>query len=349
MISDLNTIIQFLAAIYLTITIDSIMFRRFWTPNLYSIIEDKLNEYSFALSSPLKKELLDSIKSNAHIVDSNARKRGGYMLAICVMALIFASFETEQTDANIYFVYSITLIAAALFFIGGVFKWKKWRRVIYSLLCVIALYGVSIITFNRTSLSANCYIYCSQHQFLVTLFPKVATIILLIIPIIGRLYLNWLYSTVYIHSLSNALNEEKLKYDRTKEGIDTGDKDKCDDSYKQAFIDVFFDKTGKQDQINTKLANTLKEHLVNICVFKKWYEMVCYSFSKKYRNRDVNSAINAPTQTSYTLPATKVDESNFPALLKDYNERKLAIKIVDFCKEKGIDPEAFKKYRRDHK
>lgn len=349
MISDLNTIIQFLAAIYLTITIDSIMFRRFWTPDLYKIIEDKLNEYSFALSSPLKKDLLDSIKSNAHIVDSNARKRGGYMLVICVMALIFASFESDKTDANIYFVYSITLIAAALFFIGGVFKWKKWRRVIYSLLCVITLYVVGIIIFTYSQLSVNCAVYCSEHQILITVFPKVATLFFLIIPIIGRLYLNWLYSTVYIHSLSNALYNEKQKFDRTKEGIDTGDKDKCDDSYKQAFIDVFFDKEGKQDQINTKLANTLKEHLVNICVFKKWYEMVSYSFSKKYRNRDVNSPVDTPTQTSYTLPAAKIDESRFPALLKEYNEKKTAIKIVDFCKEKRIDPEAFKKYRKDHK
>lgn len=52
MLSDLNTIVQFFSALYVTIAIDNMMFNRFWTPDVFAVVENALKKFDFALSTP---------------------------------------------------------------------------------------------------------------------------------------------------------------------------------------------------------------------------------------------------------------------------------------------------------
>lgn len=133
MMNELNTIVQFLSAIYLTITIDSLMFKRFWTPNLYGIVSEELKKYDFALSSPVRQQLLSVIKGYGNEVDEKSRRRGSYFLALCITMLFVFSIETSLSLKEwSYLVLLLASIVGGVTYILGVFLWKRWRHVIYS-------------------------------------------------------------------------------------------------------------------------------------------------------------------------------------------------------------------------
>lgn len=46
----------------MTIAIDNMMFNRFWTPDVFAVVENALKKFDFALSTPKQQELLNVIK-----------------------------------------------------------------------------------------------------------------------------------------------------------------------------------------------------------------------------------------------------------------------------------------------
>ena len=153
MMNDLNTLVQFLSAIYLTITIDNLMFNRFWTADLYSLTEKSLYEFDFCLSSPKKKALLDVIKSRAVITEQIARRRGGYFLLFCLSLLVFFSLETSlnsELRAVAHFFFIPTLMFVGIEYIIGIFQWNSWKRIfIYYSLVMCKKLVASVDRFDK--------------------------------------------------------------------------------------------------------------------------------------------------------------------------------------------------------
>lgn len=71
MLSDLNTIVQFFSALYVTIAIDNMMFNRFWTPDVFAVVENALKKFDFALSTPKQQELNHGKTKSARIQKRN--------------------------------------------------------------------------------------------------------------------------------------------------------------------------------------------------------------------------------------------------------------------------------------
>lgn len=100
MLSDLNTIVQFFSALYVTIAIDNMMFNRFWTPDVFAVVENALKKFDFALSTPKQQELLNVIKNRSVEIDTSARREGAFYLMLCVSLLIYFAFEGLLSETN---------------------------------------------------------------------------------------------------------------------------------------------------------------------------------------------------------------------------------------------------------
>lgn len=80
MLSDLNTIVQFFSALYVTIAIDNMMFNRFWTPDVFAVVENALKKFDFALSTPKQQELLNVIKTGLLRLIQAQEEKGLFIL-----------------------------------------------------------------------------------------------------------------------------------------------------------------------------------------------------------------------------------------------------------------------------
>ena len=107
MISDLNTFVQYFAALYFTICIDSVVTRRFWSPDYYKLVIKTIEMYDFKQSKNIRYNLYNQIKNTATALKDKSMKRGVFMLLLCVSIMLYSAFEKECN--NFEYIYVIFL------------------------------------------------------------------------------------------------------------------------------------------------------------------------------------------------------------------------------------------------
>jgi hypothetical protein len=353
--SDLNTIIQFFAAIYVTISLDNVLLRRFWSPDLYGIAKKALSKFDFALSTPLRESLIEDIKKSASRVDCQSRQRGCFVLINCIYLLIYIAFETHLTvnyDEVIYKAYYIqlcsmvaTIIGSIGIYIYGVFRWNQWRGVVKSSFLVVGLYILIHIISNviwQKAWTSTIHIYNNRLILLIKIF----VLLCVSLPIIIRLTLNWIYSEVFINSLTESLTIENDKYVKTRKGIEEKDSRLCDPDYSSVITTLFVQNFHNADLQDSEFKKALVDRLIVACKFKPSWELLRY-YLKHRKDMDNTIGTEITNQlnhiTEYALPQNDAD---LESLCIEYASIQ-DMSIADFCKMKNIAVSQFKRYRKD--
>lgn len=345
MMSDLNTIVQFLAAIYVTITIDNLMFKRFWTPDIYLIVESELSHFDFALSTPKRRSLLDSIKRKANTIDSQSRKRGAYFVLLCISLLILFSFEeyiTEKVKAIFYLSLFVSICIAFLLYILGIFCWNRWRSIFVSYSTIVVIFLIIILALPNVE-HLNCLLLWSkEYSSHLLLLDKILTLILLTFPLVLRLYINWVNSFVYVTYLNCKLRDEFTAYKTTKDAIKNKNKEGCDSRYDDVYKQAYYSNT--EDSVDTGLINKVVDNLVDICKPLNTVALIRYRFSKEFTNNgEIEQAAGGK---EYILPKEDMYCLDYSTYLSEY-EKMTNVSIEKFCGMRGLNSDAFRKYRKD--
>ena len=244
MLSDLNTIVQFFSALYVTIAIDNMMFNRFWTPDVFAVVENALKKFDFALSTPKQQELLNVIKNRSVEIDTSARREGAFYLMLCVSLLIYFAFEGLLSETNQCICCFVILMDMAMVFglyIIGAFEWKRWWEVWFRyIFAVIAAFVWLYLTSNASLKILSMKDFAISKNVSITFLARILIILVFLVPIVMRIVINWLYSTVYVKYLDVRLTEEYVAYQNTKKAIRSKNKDLCDFRYDGVYKEVFF-------------------------------------------------------------------------------------------------------------
>lgn len=347
--SELNTFIQFFAAIYLTITIDNLVFKRFWTPDLYSLVERKLKEFQFALSTPLNMQLMGKIRDFAVLIDRRARRRGGYMLLMCISTMIYTSFESYyQIAPEYYFAFFITLCCSFVGYFVGMFIFTKWKHVTLTYFVFVVIFVINIVVLDKTTLGTSWNSYFTSNSEYIIVLIKCVTIVFFVVPLLIRLFLNWLNSTVYINYLVDELAQEKDRYEKTIVSISTGNPSQFDAAYESAFKDAYFNQRNQKDQLSTNFAELLVTRIINICSRRSFGFLLCYLIRNMFKKnrKSIEHNMESVSPETFVLPVNEQTDDTYNELLREYEGIKSKKKLVDFCEEKKIEYEKFKDYRR---
>ena len=305
MLSDLNTIVQFFSALYVTIAIDNMMFNRFWTPDVFAVVENALKKFDFALSTPKQKELLNVIKNRSVEIDTRARREGAFYLMLCVSLLIYFAFEgllSETNQCRCCFVILMDMAMVFGLYIIGAFEWKRWWEVWFRyIFAVIAAFVWLYLTSNASLKILSLKDFAISKNVSITFLARILIILVFLVPIVMRIVINWLYSTVYVKYLDVRLTEEYVAYQNTKKAIRSKNKDLCDFRYDGVYKEVFFSADKSQDNVETVLVNKLLDYLSFACKPVRVLELLCYRFSADYRN-DNNNVSKGNEEASYELP-----------------------------------------------
>ena len=179
-------------------------------------------------------------------------------------------------------------------------------------------------------------------------------VIILLLPIIYQLYINWLYSQAYVQHLISTLNDEYEKYLKTSKAINDRDKKLADACYTKVFSDSYFDNTG-QDVVITNFNQAVLERLIIACrppepfvLIKKWLS-IKYDKNNVEVIRKMESQFQFPNEE--VIPPKNQENKNkinpqFDQLISEYGKLS-GVPLAKFCKGKGVDLESFKKYRKE--
>ena len=69
MMNHYSTIIQFTAAIYLTLSFDNVLFRSLWSLDYARLINERISRLSLTTSSKIAEEIKRNITANAGIIE----------------------------------------------------------------------------------------------------------------------------------------------------------------------------------------------------------------------------------------------------------------------------------------
>lgn len=356
--SELNTIVQFFSALYVTITIDSLMFKRFWTPDIYHVINGKLKEYQFALSTPAKDDLMEVIKGYANNIDEQSRRRGGYFLLLCITLLIIFSFEDSFTNEGALFsALLLSTITSGVIYLIGVFKWSRWLNIVESYAIVVLFFTFCYYALNMDIIAdSKLGLWVADSKESICFVGKISIITILLVPILIRLYINWLNSAVYVRYLVDKLQNEYDAYTKTKSAISKRDESMVDTRYDSIYKKLFFAESSSQDQVYTALVNKLVEYLKEVCKPVSTWTLLKYRCSDEYKN---NENVNITSPISYTLPPASSSVVQSPLKTNDKPAEKIFFdslceeyskcpgkSLSKFCKEKKINEAEFKEFRR---
>ena len=102
MISQFSSFIEFLAAIYVSMSLDNDFCKRFWTPDFFKEIDNVFGDFQIE-NKLVYDKIKGSIKDKSENIQNSSLKRGGFMLGFCVFLLIYIGFEDETKNSDPYY------------------------------------------------------------------------------------------------------------------------------------------------------------------------------------------------------------------------------------------------------
>lgn len=342
MISEMSELVGFIGAIYFTMTVDNLLFKRFWTPDLYGLIKTSLKKFDFTLSTPLKESLLLSVQSNSKAVEMRARYRGAYFLCFSIFLLIYGSFESSIDYTVGYVILLLFIIVISILIsIFGIFNWTRLKDLIVSISILPIIYMIGYCVISIDSVAVFFDNNLGSAIGVLSRICKLSIILILFIPILSRLFINWLNSNIYTDFLVKNLNSEYLKYKSTEEGIASKDERKCSPEYDHVFKRIYLSDSMSSDEVMTEFKNTLINRLKVIFTPKSWWDLVLFSFSLEHK-----TPLPETIKTDGVYPLPESDKNSYEMHCQIFSKMR-DITIKEYCKKNYIDEYKFRNFRRE--
>lgn len=340
MFGNFSSLIEFLAAVYVTMTLNNDICRRFWTPNYTNKFRDTLESYNFEGSSKFFDGIVHEVEIHHNHIEDLSQKKGAIMLVLCILALIVIGFEEGLDKRGLAISFYIGSALSIISLLFSNFFLKKWRGVI----CSIS--GILLFSFLGYSFSAELIPYVQGLKPLYYI-RRIVLVIFILIPIIYQLFINWLHSSIYIQHLNIIFSKEYDDYSKAKRGLANQNDDLVSPDYLQAIGSSQIRKDEK-DSVNV-LCDVLKNRLSGNTTPSHHTLMICwikYLIAGNHRNKTESKILNQPStqQISVVVNATEAATPkptlDFTAEFKRYNNQKKSnhrLNLKTFCKNERIN------------
>ncbi len=338
MVSELNSFLQFIAAICFTITIDSSVFQRFWNADYYGIIHNCVNKYKVTISTPKANDLNLFIKSHQKTIEANGRREGAYLLLVICIFIIYGLFEPFFVKEEGMHDLAMSIILIYSFIVVTFTNWlKTWGKVLLQIIItIITLITMTIFLYNNSyNINDHISLISCQIIFRITLIISIG------IPISYRFIYNWLYTARYPSFLDNDLSAERKLYERARDAISMKNKEDLPEKYQKAFSNAYMDENKNASNEVDIVANCKEIYYEQIEKIVDKQPSIIELFKKK---KNTTHVTKIETTIQY-IPRIEIDQDKIKKFVEVYDDMKQKPKIKDFCISKGINIEHFKEVR----
>lgn len=332
MFAEFADYISFAAAAYVTMTLNNEICRSFWTPSHAAALKQALASFKFEGSSKLFNGLLDAVERHHLYIENLSNKKGGYMLAICVLTLMFIGFEVEVDSAiSVAFGFYVGAFLSLIVLLFSQIFLKKWKRVTISILLV------SAATIFAAMHSPRILPYVAHGSGLFV-GRKFAIAVFFILPILYQLAINWLYSSVYFGYIKAKVGTEHQQYQQALGALRACKKIDMPDKYLDAWTEQNFPdgSTRTGDNSITAFTRVLIKSIEKQALPGKYgllFSWIKFKFSKLF-NSDNNHIVseatpqNQPAETDYS----EIYDKYVQAHKLDYK-----VNLKRYCRENNHD------------
>lgn len=151
MIYHYSTLIQFVAAIYVTLSFDNWLFKSLWSMSYANLINERVESLFKVSSSTIEKHLADNVSKNAALIEKRSRLRGFFSLLYCCVTLWYVGYEQTNLPLNASQnetdVFHLSFAAFTLLSVIGFLVVSIWAtRLLHSfVVCVLLIAGFGLL------------------------------------------------------------------------------------------------------------------------------------------------------------------------------------------------------------
>lgn len=330
MVSELDSFLQFIAAICFTITIDSSVFQRFWNADYYGIVKKCISKYEVNTSTPKAKDLDQYITKHKRLIEANGRMQGAYLLLVSCMLIVYELFEPIFVKCESVHNVAISMVLLFSFIVVTFTKWQnKWGKVILLwFITILLLIALTILSVSYASKIGVFIDLISSRVFL-----RILLVICIGIPVGCRFLYNWLYTNRYPIFLDASLFEEKKDFEAAKKAIKSKDKNGLPEKYQGAFRDAYMDEMKNASEEEDVVASCTDLYYVQIEAIVDNQPSFFQLFKRiKKETRSELLTISSPIPQLNESYITEIER-----YVEEYYKLTTRPKMKEFCRQKGID------------
>ena len=324
MISDFSSLIELFAAIYLTISLDDLLLRRFWTPDYEKTVNTEFAKIK--MPDIAKRPIIKTTGEYSAYEEKRSRKRGGLMFGLTVMLLIMIGFNEYLFPLGQFgkaIMLIVFLFTELIIYIFDKSCLKSWWSVLFSSILIPAILGITALTLPET----DHYKQLAEDNYgVLVLIAKIFMVATLVLPVIWQLIRNWLYSRYYLNYIVEQTWVKAKEYD-TALRCDPKRGNKIADvalPYHDAVLEAV--AAGDGDRVITPFLKVLESELKSIEFVPSLLPLIRYSF---YYNKKYN-------------PSTR----RLRFLYNKYKKKSPMPKMEKFCEDHCIDTNVFRAYHQ---
>ena len=275
MIEKYNTLIQFLAAIYVTLSFDTWLFKSLWSMKYVEWIKNKLKERDLDKSSNIFNQLKYNIESNAATIEKHSRVRGVYLLLYCIFYMWNAGYAVSDNSMISFSIITILVLFIFLF----VKLWQNrllWSVIIWSFFVLIYI----VLNFGDLSI-------CMKYNVISSFVNSIGILgtMIVLFPLVFQVFINWLYTENYYYILIDKIRTELDLFEKARACDRAED---VPDEYNQAFSQAYFDQRndGETDTIVSNLMRIQSNRLNEVTQKRSFCDLLIYAITHIMRKRE---------------------------------------------------------------
>lgn len=257
MISNYSSLIELFAALYVTMAVEFEFFRNIWNPKAKDAIDEILKNEEGTETTNSHFDLIKNSVDNLHeSIAIITNRRGGFMLAMCVLLLIFIGNEKVES----YLSLDICMILSWIAMLFSNYLLKKWKAVVG----IVVIIFVCFLCINSSETLSS---FLKKYSLVAFLIRNTSTFVVLtiILPIVHHLFVNWMYHGVYQGYLKNAMTVAIQEYNKAY-------KDKNDHPVENEDIDL----SEIVDEFETRIRKICRPSIFSLgfSLLKHFYEVL---------------------------------------------------------------------------
>lgn len=258
MISNFSSFIEFFGALYLTMSVDNQYFKAIWvSKDNEQIISDITKDIDESVKKATITSLNDSAKSlNDRIIELNRRK-GGFMLAMCILLLVFIGFEPVNANSTFYLPLLLCTIGSFVVWFCSSYFLTKWKLVVFFVAFNITVYTILHASIAHITLISQCRVT----NFLLGYIDWIC-VLTLSLPILHHLFIHWMYHGVYRGYMKHELHGAIADYTNA-----------CED----AKVNYTDDSEATLTKLNEKLQQKFAK-IASPSIYRLFYSLIRYYF-----------------------------------------------------------------------
>lgn len=339
MFSSLSTLVQFLGAIYVTIVFDNILFRRFWSPDYYTLLYAELQHFDLPQTSDIKK-WLNSIKDKNHIFQEHSRKRGAIFLYTSFVTLMCCGIIGDSDSILEYPFVVLYLFSYIMVFLMP----SVMSRWIWLLLSIMVETIIFVASFFFQPFDIYIGISVTLKRLILSL--------LLLLPILYQVIKSWFYSTALKCYYIQELNHISAEYKDVRRALDEKNSSCIPSTYNDAFVKNTFEESDKEDRQLTSINKILLEQLSKALSNYSYKKLFKAYISNPPKNEKEEISLIDEYQSVNTYNKeykTYTDVVYIKSMVALYEQTDPRPKIEAFCEDHRIDVTTFRNYRNANK